>query len=70
VLGRCTNIELRLTRWGQAVNIHGDPKLGRPDATAAEVQTAKDNLFQILVLFADTKSISKNYKLKAGDSEG
>jgi hypothetical protein len=60
---------LRLTRWGQAVNIYRDPRLGRADATAAEVQTAKDTLFQILVLFADTESISKNYKLKAGVGE-
>lgn len=60
---------LRLTRWGQAVNIYGDPKLGRADATAAEVQTAKDTLFQILVLFADTENISRKYKLKARDGE-
>jgi hypothetical protein len=60
---------LRLTRWGQAVDIYGDPKLGRADATAAEVQTAKDTLFQILILFADTESISKKYKLKAQDGD-
>jgi hypothetical protein len=28
---------LRLTRWGQAVDIYGDTKLGRADATAAEI---------------------------------
>jgi Prion-inhibition and propagation len=60
---------LRLTRWGQAVSIYGDPKLGRADATTAELQTAKDTLFQILVLFADTESISRKFKLKVGDSE-
>ncbi|KAF2195815.1 small s protein [Zopfia rhizophila CBS 207.26] len=60
---------LRLTRWGQAVNIYDDPKLGRPDATPSEIQTAKDTLHQILVLFADTERISKKYVLnsKAGD---
>jgi ElaB/YqjD/DUF883 family membrane-anchored ribosome-binding protein len=56
---------LRLTRWGQAVNIFEDAKLGRPDATSAEIQTVKDVLFQILVLFADTGKISKRYKLNA-----
>jgi Prion-inhibition and propagation len=60
---------LRLTRWGRAVNIYNDPKLGRPDATPGEIRTAKDTLLQILVLFADTEKISKKYKLsaKAGD---
>ncbi|KAI9765711.1 MAG: hypothetical protein M1840_007144 [Geoglossum simile] len=59
---------LRLTRWGQAVNIYEDPYLGRLDAKPAEIQTAKDTLLQILVLFANTENISK-YKLnaKAGD---
>ncbi|KAL5324014.1 hypothetical protein ACEPPN_008557 [Leptodophora sp. 'Broadleaf-Isolate-01'] len=33
---------LRLTRWGESVNIYDDPKLGRQDATAAEIQLAKD----------------------------
>ena len=56
---------LRLTRWGQAVNIYDDPKLGRPDATPAEIQAAKDTLHHILRLFADTEKISKKYKLNA-----
>ena len=56
---------LRLTRWGQAVNIYDDPKLARPDATPAEIQAAKDTLHNILQLFADTKKISKKYKLNA-----
>jgi hypothetical protein len=60
---------LRLTRWGQAVDIYKDPKLGRADASAAEVQTAKDILFQILILFADTESISKKYKIKAQNGD-
>ena len=29
---------LRLTRWGESVNIYDDPRLGRPDATATEIQ--------------------------------
>ena len=60
---------LRLTRWGQAVNIYDDPKLDRPDATPAEIQAAKDTLHHILQLFADTAKISKKYKLNtnAGD---
>jgi hypothetical protein len=56
---------LCLTRWGQAVNIYDDPKLGRQDATPAEIQAAKDTLHHILRLFADTEKISKKYKLNA-----
>jgi hypothetical protein len=60
---------LRLTRWGEAVNIHEDPKLGRLDASPSEVHTVQNALHQILVLFADTEKISKTYRLemKAGD---
>jgi hypothetical protein len=60
---------LRLTRWGASINIYDDPKLGRHDATAIEIQLAKDTLLQILVLFADTEGISKKYKLSAKAGE-
>ncbi|KAH8594886.1 prion-inhibition and propagation-domain-containing protein [Bisporella sp. PMI_857] len=60
---------LRLTRWGESVKIYDDPKLGRQDATAIEIQLAKDALLQIIVLFADTESISKKYKLTAKAGE-
>jgi Prion-inhibition and propagation len=60
---------LRLTRWGRAVNIYEDPKLGRRDTTTVEVQTVKDTLHQILVLFANIEKISKKYKLKAKAGE-
>ncbi|KAI4230950.1 MAG: hypothetical protein LQ349_005917 [Xanthoria aureola] len=52
---------IHLTRWGQAVDILNDPKLGRPDATAREIRTVKDTLCQILVLFADSAKISQQY---------
>jgi uncharacterized small protein (DUF1192 family) len=60
---------LRLTRWGQAVNVLGDPQLGRPDATPDELRAVKNSLLQILILFTGTEKISKKYKLnaKAGD---
>lgn len=60
---------LRLTRWGESVNIYDDPKLGTQDAPTTEIQLAKDALLQILVLFADTESISKRYKLTAKAGE-
>ncbi|OBT98935.1 hypothetical protein VE01_02449 [Pseudogymnoascus verrucosus] len=34
----------RLTRWGESVNNYDDPKLGRQDAIATEIQLAKDAL--------------------------
>jgi hypothetical protein len=60
---------LRPTRWGESVKIYDDPKLGRQDATTTEIQLAKDALLQIIVLFADTESISKKYKLTAKAGE-
>jgi uncharacterized small protein (DUF1192 family) len=60
---------LRLTRWGESVNIYDDSKLGRQDATATEIQLAEDVLLQILVLFADTEGASKKYKLTAKADE-
>jgi hypothetical protein len=62
-------VRLRLSRWGEAVNIHGDPQLGNPKATREDVQLAKNTLLQILVLFADTEKVSKKFKLtaKSGD---
>ncbi|KFZ14600.1 hypothetical protein V502_06003 [Pseudogymnoascus sp. VKM F-4520 (FW-2644)] len=53
--------KLRLTRWGQAVNVLDDPQLGRRDATPAELQVVKGSLHQMLVLFADSEKISKKY---------
>ncbi|KAI4225786.1 MAG: hypothetical protein L6R40_008347 [Gallowayella cf. fulva] len=52
---------IRLTRWGQAVDILNDPKMGRPDATSEQIQTVKNTLYQILVLFADSAKISQEY---------
>jgi hypothetical protein len=60
---------LRLTRWGESVDVYNDPRLGKPDATATEIQVAKDTLLQILVLFADTEGISKKYKMAAKAGE-
>ena len=60
---------LRLIRWGESVNIYNDPKLGRQDTTVTEIQLAKDALLQILVLFADTESMFKKYKLTANVGE-
>jgi len=53
---------LRLTRWGKAVDIYEDPKLGRPDATSAELQIAEETLVQILLLFENSQKIAEKYK--------
>ena len=60
---------IRLSRWGESVDIYNDPKLGRPNATATEVQVAKNTLVQILELFAATEGISRKYKLSAKSGE-
>ena len=48
---------IRLTCWGQAIDILNNPKLGRPDATLKQIQTVKNTLYQIFVLFADSAKI-------------
>jgi hypothetical protein len=45
--------------------VYGDDKLGRPEATTVEIQTAKNPLFQIVALFTDTEKISKKYRKDA-----
>ncbi|KAI2638727.1 small s protein [Hypomontagnella submonticulosa] len=52
---------LRLMQWGKAVHIGEDPKLGKPDATAEETQTATQTLYQIVTLFLAADKISKKY---------
>ncbi|KAL6793720.1 prion-inhibition and propagation domain-containing protein [Trichoderma sp. SZMC 28013] len=55
---KLTLLKLRLSRW--ACNSL---------ATKDDVETAKDTLLQILLLFEDSKTISDKYKLKAGKNE-
>lgn len=56
---------LRLTRWGDSVGIYDDPGFSSHRVSAPEVETAKVVLFQIMVLFEDTKKISDKYKVSA-----
>jgi hypothetical protein len=59
-------LRLRLSRWGEAVDVYVDPKLGNPMATPAAVSAAKDALLQILILFADSEKTAKKFRLTAG----
>ena len=45
--------------------MYGDDKLGHPEATTVEIQTAKNTLFQIVALLADTEKILKKYRKDA-----
>ena len=63
------SIGLRLSRWGEAVDIYADPSLGNPNATPEELQNAKGTLFQILSLFEDTKAISQKHQVSAKSGE-
>lgn len=60
---------LRLTRWGQAVNIYDDPRLNKPDASPEEMELAYDILHQVLVLFASSKEISEKYRAEIEPKE-
>ncbi|KAI0387575.1 prion-inhibition and propagation-domain-containing protein [Hypomontagnella monticulosa] len=56
-------LKLRLSRWGEAVHVYEDPLLGQPESTAANVRLAKNTLYQILVLLADSEKVSNKYRL-------
>jgi Prion-inhibition and propagation len=58
---------LRLTPWVVSVHTYDGLKLGRPDATAAEIRTAKDTLLQILALSVSTEGDLEEVQ---ADSEG
>ncbi|KAL6817453.1 prion-inhibition and propagation domain-containing protein [Trichoderma camerunense] len=66
---RLTLLKLRLSRWGAALDIYNDPQLENSLATKDDLETAKDTLLQILLLFEDSKTISDKYRLKAGKNE-
>ncbi|KAH8745032.1 hypothetical protein F5882DRAFT_312916, partial [Hyaloscypha sp. PMI_1271] len=53
----------------ESINIYNNPRLNRPNTTITKIQVIKDILLQILVLFANTKSISKRYKIVIKASE-
>src|SRR5664279_368405 len=55
-------LKLRLTRWGEAVNIHNDPQLGQPTATPDTIGMAKSALFQVLILFADSEKTANKFR--------
>lgn len=54
---------IRLTRWDQTVDIQNDSKMKKLDATLEQIQTVKNTLYQIFVLFVDSTKISQQYKL-------
>ncbi|CAN8095971.1 unnamed protein product [Discula destructiva] len=61
-------LEVRLSRWGTAVAIYDDPRLGNPNATSDEINVAKQTLSQILVLFSESKK--KSDKFRSGQITG
>ncbi|KAK7424019.1 hypothetical protein QQX98_000629 [Neonectria punicea] len=64
---KLTLLQLRLSRWGEAVCVYEDPQLGNPSASEAELQAAKNVFLQILELFKDSNKISQKFGVRAGD---
>ncbi|PLB46002.1 hypothetical protein P170DRAFT_512601 [Aspergillus steynii IBT 23096] len=60
-----SGLKLRLSRWGEAVHLYTDPQLGHPTASEADLQLAKNTLYQILVLMADSEKVSKKFDITA-----
>ncbi len=56
---------LRVSRWGEAVQVYDDPCLGRPTATAAELQNAENTLSHIQRLFEESDALSRKDRQSA-----
>lgn len=63
-----SSTRLRLTRWGIAVNVVSDPRLGSPSASTEDLMFAKDILFQILHLFKKSQMASQKYLGPSADT--
>lgn len=61
---KLTLLRLRLSRWGEAVDVYNDPQLGDPSATPTEIKVAKDTLQQILALFEDSCKTSRKFGVR------
>lgn len=57
---RLSVVRLRLTRWGEAVNILEDPTLGQLEPDPDEVEVAKTILVKITTLFESSTSMIAN----------
>lgn len=55
----CTQV--RLGRWGQALDIHSSPRFTNRDAEDEEVRLGKKILEQILILLRDAREVSQPY---------
>ncbi|KAI0538675.1 hypothetical protein GGR58DRAFT_525945 [Xylaria digitata] len=67
-------LRLRLTRWGEAVNIYHDPGLGEAGPHNKDLREAKDALIDLINKFEDLSTIindKTNYLIlnETGDSE-
>ena len=65
-------LRLRITRWGEAVEVYEDPEVGQLYTDLDDVEAAKDVMIRMIALFeflsADTKNPAED--LKAGHPTG
>ncbi|KAI1401251.1 hypothetical protein F4819DRAFT_458848 [Hypoxylon fuscum] len=59
---RLRMLELRLTRWGEAVRVYEDAQFSNPSATTDEIRVAKNTLFQILDLLQRSDKLSQKFQ--------
>ncbi|XDG01441.1 hypothetical protein ABKA04_001056 [Annulohypoxylon sp. FPYF3050] len=55
-------LELRLARWGEALQVYDDPRFNDPTPATGEFKAAKDTLFQILELLQKSDKLAKKYQ--------
>lgn len=61
--------KLRLSRWETALRVYDDPQLGHPGASQDDIDPARNTLYQMLMLLADSEKVSKKFRrtTKAGE---
>ncbi|KAI3331475.1 hypothetical protein HD806DRAFT_161020 [Xylariaceae sp. AK1471] len=66
---RLTWLKLRLSRWGEAVRIHEDPRFNTAGPTSKEVRLAKNTIFLILDKLTTYRELSKGLQRSSDPNE-
>ncbi|KAI1808765.1 hypothetical protein F4811DRAFT_500671 [Daldinia bambusicola] len=63
---RLTILELRLSRWGEALQVNKDPRFNNPAAIDIQTRTAKDALVRILEVLEESDKLCQKSRPSSG----
>jgi hypothetical protein len=61
--------KVRISRWGQAINVHDDPRFAELDLKENSLRAAREILEQILILFLEAEKVSNRFRIFAKPEE-